>query len=147
VRAGLGLPATSIRPALSFRQVQAFRGARTGATRYVDAMRSNGEALDRNARTLLRVFVQPPHSWHHLLRRIARGKLHRESSMAEKTYTIIEVVGVSHESIHQAIRNALTKARQTVRNLDWFEVGQIRGAIRNGEPEFQVQVRIGFRLE
>ena len=67
--------------------------------------------------------------------------------MPEKTYKIIEVVGVSDESVHRAIRNALTKARQTLRNLDWFEVGQIRGAIRNGQPEFQVEVRIGFRLE
>jgi flavin-binding protein dodecin len=67
--------------------------------------------------------------------------------MAEKTYKIIEVVGVSEESIQHAVRNALVKASQTLRNLDWFEVDQIRGAVRNGRPEFQVQVRIGFRLE
>ena len=67
--------------------------------------------------------------------------------MPEKTYKIIEVVGVSEESIQHAIRNALMKASQTLRNLDWFEVDQIRGAVRNGRPEFQVQVRIGFRLE
>ena len=67
--------------------------------------------------------------------------------MAEKTYKIIEVVGVSEESIQHAVRNALVKASQTLRNLDWFEVDQIRGAVRNGQPEFQVQVRIGFRLE
>jgi len=67
--------------------------------------------------------------------------------MAEKTYKVIEVVGVSEESIQHAIRNALMKASQTLRNLDWFEVDQIRGAVRNGRPEFQVQIRIGFRLE
>ena len=67
--------------------------------------------------------------------------------MAEKTYKIIEVVGVSEESIQHAIRNALMKASQTLRNIDWFEVDQIRGAVRSGQPEFQVQVRIGFRLE
>jgi flavin-binding protein dodecin len=67
--------------------------------------------------------------------------------MPEKTYKIIEVVGVSHESVHQAVRNALMKANQTLRNLDWFEVDQIRGGVKNGQPEFQVQVRIGFRLE
>jgi len=67
--------------------------------------------------------------------------------MAEKTYKIIEVVGVYEESIQHAIRNALMKASQTLRNLDWFEVDQIRGAVRNGRPEFQVQIRIGFRLE
>jgi len=68
--------------------------------------------------------------------------------MPEKTYKIIEVVGVSDESIQQAVRNALKKARQTLRNIDWFEVHNIRGAVmKNGDPQFQVQVRIGFRLE
>jgi dodecin len=67
--------------------------------------------------------------------------------MPEKTYKVIEVVGVSSESVHQAVRNAISKASQTVRNIDWFEVQQIRGAIRNGQPDFQVAVKIGFRLE
>jgi len=68
--------------------------------------------------------------------------------MADNTYPIIEVVGVSEDSIHQAVRNALTKAAQTIRNIDWFEVSQIRGAIsRDGKPTFQVAVKIGFRYE
>lgn len=68
--------------------------------------------------------------------------------MPDKTYKIIEVVGVSEDSIQQAVRNALGKARQTLRNLDWFEVSNIRGAVTGkGEPVFQVEVRIGFRLE
>ncbi len=68
--------------------------------------------------------------------------------MPNSTYKIIEVVGVSDDSIQQAVRNALTKARQTIRNIDWFEVNQIRGAVNSkGEPQFQVEVRIGFRLE
>jgi hypothetical protein len=67
--------------------------------------------------------------------------------MPEKTYKIIEVVGVSAESVQHAVRNAIAKASETVRNIDWFEVQQIRGAIHNGQPEFQVAVRIGFRLE
>ena len=67
--------------------------------------------------------------------------------MPEQTYKIVEVVGVSDQSIQHAVRNALTKAGETLRNIDWFEVRQIRGAVRNGQPEFQVEVRIGFRLE
>ncbi len=68
--------------------------------------------------------------------------------MPDKTYKIIEVVGVSDKSIHEAVRNAVAKARQTLRNIDWFEVGQVRGAVgKGGEIEFQVEVRIGFRLE
>ena len=68
--------------------------------------------------------------------------------MADKTYKIIEVVGVSEDSVQQAVRNAIDKARKTIRNIDWFEVGPIRGAVsKTGKIEFQVEVRIGFRLE
>ncbi len=68
--------------------------------------------------------------------------------MPSKTYKIIDVVGVSEDSIQQAVRNALKKAAQTVRNIDWFEVTEIRGSVRNNsEPEFQVTLKIGFRLE
>jgi dodecin len=67
--------------------------------------------------------------------------------MPDKTYKIIDVVGVSEESIHQAVRNALTKAAETLRNIDWFEVRNIRGAVHGTECQFQVEVRIGFRLE
>jgi flavin-binding protein dodecin len=68
--------------------------------------------------------------------------------MPDKTYKIIEVVGVSEDSVQQAVRNAVTKAQKTLRNIDWFEVGPIRGAVhKSGALEFQVEVRIGFRLE
>jgi flavin-binding protein dodecin len=68
--------------------------------------------------------------------------------MPDKTYKIVEVVGVSDESIQGAVRSAITKARQTLRNIDWFEVKDIRGTVSNdGAPIFQVEVRIGFRLE
>ena len=49
--------------------------------------------------------------------------------MPDKTYKIIEVVGVSDDSIQQAVRNALSKATKTVRNIDWFEVKDIRGSV------------------
>ena len=68
--------------------------------------------------------------------------------MPDKTYKIVEVVGVSDESIHQAVRNAVSKASQTLRNIDWFEVKNTRGSVgKSGELTFQVEVRIGFRLE
>ena len=68
--------------------------------------------------------------------------------MPEKTYKIIDVVGVSDDSVHQAIRNALKKASQTIRNIDWLKVTKIRGAVKNNsEPIFQVTIELGFRLE
>jgi dodecin len=68
--------------------------------------------------------------------------------MADQTYGITEIVGTSTESVHQAIRNGVARASQTVRNLDWFEVSTIRGHIDDGEvAHFQVQMKIGFRIE
>jgi flavin-binding protein dodecin len=67
--------------------------------------------------------------------------------MPDKTYKMVEIVGVSEDSIQQAVRNALEKASRTLRNLDWFEVTAIRGLVRNNrDPQFQVQLKIGFRL-
>jgi dodecin len=68
--------------------------------------------------------------------------------MADQTYGISEVVGTSPDSVHQAIRNGISKASQTVRNLDWFEVQSIRGQLDDGEvAHFQVQMKVGFRIE
>jgi flavin-binding protein dodecin len=68
--------------------------------------------------------------------------------MADNTYDVIEIVGVSEDSVQQAVRNALKKASQTVRNIDWFKVTKIRGAVKNNsEPIFQVTIELGFRLE
>ena len=68
--------------------------------------------------------------------------------MPDKTYKIVEVVGVSEDGIQEAVRNALTKASKTLRNIDWFEVKNVRGAVnKKAQPTFQVEVRIGFRLE
>ena len=68
--------------------------------------------------------------------------------MSDQTYGITEIVGTSGESLHQAIRNGIARASQTVRNLDWFEVTGIRGHIEEGEvAHFQVQLKVGFRIE
>jgi len=67
--------------------------------------------------------------------------------MPNNTYKLTDVVGVSDEGIDHAVRNALNKARQTLRNIDWFEVRNIRGAVQGASTQFQVELRIGFRLE
>jgi flavin-binding protein dodecin len=68
--------------------------------------------------------------------------------VADNVYRITEVVGSSTDSIHQAVRNAVTRAAQTLRNIDWFEVTDIRGHVENGDVgHFQVTVKIGFRLD
>ena len=64
-----------------------------------------------------------------------------------KTYDLIELVGASAESSTQAIRQAVTRAAETLQGLDWLEVQHLRGTITNGAVgEFQVGFKIGFRL-
>ncbi|MEQ9143539.1 MAG: dodecin family protein [Parvibaculaceae bacterium] len=66
----------------------------------------------------------------------------------DNVYRITEVVGSSTESQDDAIRRAVEAASKTIRNLDWFEVGETRGHIENGKiAHYQVVVRIGFRVD
>jgi flavin-binding protein dodecin len=68
--------------------------------------------------------------------------------MSDNVYRVTEIVGSSHEGVAQAIRNAVSRASRTVRNLDWFEVTQVRGHIENGEiAHYQVGLKVGFRIE
>ena len=64
------------------------------------------------------------------------------------TYRVTEIVGTSESSIQEAVRNGVSRAGQTLRHLDWFEVTEIRGWIRDGEVgHFQVGMKVGSRLE
>jgi dodecin len=68
--------------------------------------------------------------------------------MSEHTYKKIEITGSSAEGSDQAIRNAIAKAASTVKYMDWFEVVESRGEIKDGQiAHWQVTVKIGFRLE
>ncbi len=51
----------------------------------------------------------------------------------DHTYRVTEVVGTSTDSLQQAARNGVSRASETLHNLDWFEVTEIRGWIDNGE--------------
>jgi flavin-binding protein dodecin len=63
-------------------------------------------------------------------------------------YKKIEIVGTSKESMAAAVKAAVAEAGKSVRNMSWFEVVEQRGAIKDGQVlEFQVTVRIGFKIE
>jgi flavin-binding protein dodecin len=63
------------------------------------------------------------------------------------TYKKIEIVGSSKTGIDDAVRNAIAEASKSLRNIEWFEVGEIRGHVQDGQvAHFQVTVKIGFRL-
>ncbi len=66
----------------------------------------------------------------------------------DHTYKITEIVGSSSEGIDDAIKNGIGRAAKTLRNLDWFEVTDVRGAMNDGEIAwYQVTMKVGFRLE
>jgi len=68
--------------------------------------------------------------------------------MSDHVYKSVEITGSSTEGIQQAIDNAVAKASQTLRNLEWFEVVSSRGNIEEGRiAHYQVTLKIGFRLE
>jgi flavin-binding protein dodecin len=59
-----------------------------------------------------------------------------------------EIVGTSPTSIDDAIRTGLSKSAQTVRNIEWFQTGEIRGQVVDGEvAHFQVTMKVGFRVD
>ena len=66
----------------------------------------------------------------------------------DHVYKILELVGSSETSIEDAIKNAVSRASKTVREMKWFEVVQTRGHIENGAVRhYQVTLRVGFTLE
>jgi flavin-binding protein dodecin len=68
--------------------------------------------------------------------------------MADHVYRVTEIVGSSPDSLQQAIRNGISRAGETLRNVEWFEVTEIRGYVEGGEvAHFQVGLKVGFRLE
>ncbi len=68
--------------------------------------------------------------------------------MSDNIYSVTELVGSSSVSIEDAIEKAVTRASQTIRNLDWFETKEIRGHIKDDKViHYQVVLKIGFRYE
>lgn len=68
--------------------------------------------------------------------------------MSDHIYKIIEIVGSSTKSSDDAIQQAVAKAGATLRNLDWFEVVEMRGHITDAKvAHYQVKLKIGFRLD
>ncbi len=70
--------------------------------------------------------------------------------MSEHVYRVIEVVGSSTTGVDDAIRSGIARVAQTTRNLDWFEVTEIRGYLggdSGGVKYYQVTMKVGFRME
>jgi flavin-binding protein dodecin len=68
--------------------------------------------------------------------------------MADNVYRVTEIVGTSQTGVDDAIKNAVSRASQTLHNLDWFEVTEIRGHLEGGDvAHMQVTMKVGFKLD
>jgi flavin-binding protein dodecin len=68
--------------------------------------------------------------------------------MTDHVYKSVELTGTSSTDLESAVRNALVKAKKTVRNMRWFELVEVRGAIDDGDVgAWQVTIKVGFTLD
>lgn len=68
--------------------------------------------------------------------------------MSEHVYKKVELTGSSTESSDKAIESAIAKAAQSIKHMDWFEVVESRGHIKDGKvAHWQVTIKVGFRLD
>lgn len=64
-----------------------------------------------------------------------------------QTYKMIELVGTSPKSYEEAIGSAIQDASKSLQGLDWFEVMQLRGAIKEGKvAQYQAIIKVGFKV-
>jgi flavin-binding protein dodecin len=68
--------------------------------------------------------------------------------MSDHVYKSIEITGSSPRGLEQAIQNAVAKAAQSLHNLRWFQVTEMRGEITgNSIAHWQVTMKVGFTLD
>ena len=68
--------------------------------------------------------------------------------MGDHVYKLLELTGSSSVSIEEAVSNAIAKAHETVRNIQWFTITETRGHVVEGKVvHWQVSLKIGFTLE
>lgn len=68
--------------------------------------------------------------------------------MSDSIYKTIELYGTSHESIEDAVGNALAKAAESVRDMRWFALTETRGHIVDGKvDQWQIGLKVGFKLD
>jgi len=65
-----------------------------------------------------------------------------------KIYKLVEIVGTSEDSFAKAVSAGVERAAETLRNIDWFEVTELRGKVSDGKvSQYQVKMKVGFRID
>ena len=68
--------------------------------------------------------------------------------MSDHVYKITELAGTSPDSIEQAVKNAIEKAANSIRNMRWLQVIETRAHIENQKiSHWQVVIKVGFTVE
>ncbi len=68
--------------------------------------------------------------------------------MSSKVFKKIRVTGCSSESYEDAIETAIEKASESLHNLAWFEVQELRGGLgSDGQIEWQATIEVAFKLD
>ena len=68
--------------------------------------------------------------------------------MSDHVYGMLELTGSSTVSVEHAVRTAVSKAGETTKHMDWFELVETRGEIKKNDVSFwQVTIKIGYRIE
>jgi flavin-binding protein dodecin len=77
-----------------------------------------------------------------------RRRGHLDGMAENDTYKIVELAGSSPDGVTAAMRSAVDRANETLRNVNWIEVTGIRGHVEGGQiAHFQVEMKVGFKLE
>ncbi len=66
-----------------------------------------------------------------------------------RIYKKIEVIGISSESVENAIQAAVTKASKSIEGISWFEVQDVRGHVsaQGQVDEYQVVIKVAFEIK
>ena len=66
-----------------------------------------------------------------------------------RIYKKIEVIGISSQSIEDAIQKAVSRAHKSLERISWFEVQETRGHVdKDGKVnEYQVVLKVAFELK
>jgi flavin-binding protein dodecin len=68
--------------------------------------------------------------------------------MKDHVYKSIELTGSSKTSIEDAVNTAIAKAAKTMHNIDWFEVVETRGYVKEGSVAYwQVTIKLALTLD
>jgi flavin-binding protein dodecin len=62
-------------------------------------------------------------------------------------YKYIDIVGTSETDITDAVDNAFKEASETVKDIQWGELGRVTFRVGEGKKiEYQAEVRMGFKV-